>query len=213
MIGMLTGTCLAKGEGEIIIDVNGVGYLVQCASKTSADISVGEIVCVHIETHVREQAITLYAFETEDERSWFVHLQSVQGVGPKAALAILDILSPSQILSSASLGDKNAFAQAKGIGPKSASRIASELASKPLPRTRGLFSSNSFKSDSHLLHPDSKKIENAQLTQRNDAISALKNLGVGQSDALRAVARAYDIIDGAPLLDDLIKLALKELSK
>ena len=213
MIGMLTGTCLAKGEGEIIIDVNGVGYLVQCASKTSSDISVGEIVCVHIETHVREQAITLYAFETEDERSWFVHLQSVQGVGPKAALAILDILSPSQILSSASLGDKNAFAQAKGIGPKSASRIASELASKPLPRTRGLFSSNSSKSDSHLLHPDSKKIENAQLTQRNDAISALKNLGVGQSDALRAVARAYDIIDGAPLLDDLIKLALKELSK
>lgn len=213
MIGMLTGTCLAKGEGEIIIDVNGVGYLVQCASKTSADISVGEIVCVHIETHVREQAITLYAFETEDERSWFVHLQSVQGVGPKAALAILDILSPSQILSSASLGDKNAFAQAKGIGPKSASRIASELASKPLPRTRGLFSSNSSKSDSHLLHPDSKKIENGQLTQRNDAISALKNLGVGQSDALRAVARAYDIIDGAPLLDDLIKLALKELSK
>jgi Holliday junction DNA helicase RuvA len=210
---MLTGTCLVKGEGEIIIDVNGVGYLVQCASKTSSDISVGEIVCVHIETHVREQAITLYAFETEDERSWFVHLQSVQGVGPKAALAILDILSPSQILSSASLGDKNAFAQAKGIGPKSASRIASELASKPLPRTRGLFSSNSSKSDSHLLHPDSKKIENAQLTQRNDAISALKNLGVGQSDALRAVARAYDIIDGAPLLDDLIKLALKELSK
>lgn len=213
MIGMLTGTCLVKGEGEIIIDVNGVGYLVQCASKTSSDISVGEIVCVHIETHVREQAITLYAFETEDERSWFVHLQSVQGVGPKAALAILDILSPSQILSSASLGDKNAFAQAKGIGPKSASRIASELASKPLPRTRGLFSSNSSKSDSHLLQPDSKKIENAQLTQRNDAISALKNLGVGQSDALRAVARAYDIIDGAPLLDDLIKLALKELSK
>ena len=212
MIGMLTGTCLVKGEGEIII-VNGVGYLVQCASKTSADISVGEIVCMHIETHVREQAITLYAFETEDERSWFVHLQSVQGVGPKAALAILDILSPSQILSSASLGDKNAFAQAKGIGPKSASRIASELASKPLPRTRGLFSSNSSKSDSHLLHPDSKKIENAQLTQKNDAISALKNLGVGQSDALRAVARAYDIIDGAPLLDDLIKLALKELSK
>jgi Holliday junction DNA helicase RuvA len=213
MIGMLTGTCLVKGEGEIIIDVNGVGYLVQCASKTSADISVGEIVCMHIETHVREQAITLYAFETEDERSWFVHLQSVQGVGPKAALAILDILSPSQIFSSASLGDKNAFAQAKGIGPKSASRIASELASKPLPRTRGLFSLNSSESDSHLLHPDSKKIENAQLTQRNDAISALKNLGVGQSDALRAVARAYDIIDGAPLLDDLIKLALKELSK
>jgi Holliday junction DNA helicase RuvA len=213
MIGMLTGTCLVKGEGEIIIDVNGVGYLVQCASKTSADISVGEIVCMHIETHVREQAITLYAFETEDERSWFVHLQSVQGVGPKAALAILDILSPSQILSSASLGDKNAFAQAKGIGPKSASRIASELASKPLPRTRGLFSSNSSKSDSHLLHPDSQKIENAQLNQRNDAISALKNLGVGQSDALRAVARAYDLIDGAPLLDDLIKLALKELSK
>ena len=142
-----------------------------------------------------------------------MHLQSVQGVGPKAALAILDILSPSQILSSASLGDKKAFAQAKGIGPKSASRIASELASKPLPRTRGLLGSNASKLDSHLSHSDSKKIENTELTLRNDAISALENLGVGQSDALRAVARAYNIIDGAPLLDDLIKLALKELGK
>jgi len=213
MIGMLTGTCLVKGEGEIIIDVNGVGYLVQCGSKASTEVSVGETICMHIETHVREQAITLYGFRTEDERSWFVHLQSVQGVGPKAALAILDILNPSQILSSASLGDKTSFAKAKGIGPKSASRIASELASKPLPKTRGLSGLNTSDLDNRLPNSNINKIENTELTLRNDAISALGNLGVGQSDALRAVARAFNIIDGVPLLDDLIKLSLKELGK
>jgi len=137
MIGMLTGTCLMAGTGEAIIDVNGVGYLLQCGSRTLGNLAVGEVVTLHVETHVREQAITLYGFHSEEERAWFVRLQSVQGVGPKAALAILDILTPGQILSAASLEDKAAFARAKGIGPKSASRIAIELSGKPAPAGRG----------------------------------------------------------------------------
>jgi len=133
MIGMLTGTCLVAGSGEAIIDVNGVGYLVQCGSRTLGAMGTGETICLHIETHVREQAITLFGFINEEERAWFVRLQTVQGVGPKAAMAILDILSPGEIFCAASLEDKGAFARASGVGPKSAQRVSSlSFQAKPL---------------------------------------------------------------------------------
>jgi len=212
MIGMLTGTCLMAGTGEAIIDVNGVGYLLQCGSRTLGNLSIGETVCLHIETHVREQAITLFGFHSEEERAWFVRLQSVQGVGPKAALAILDIMTPGQILSAASLEDKTAFARAKGIGPKSASRIATELSGKPAPAGRGF--QPVFTAPSSRTSSEAERAEGlSDMQLRNDAVSALQNLGIGQSDALRAVAAAYNTFPDDPPLDDLIKVALKELGK
>jgi len=212
MIGMLTGTCLMAGTGEAIIDVGGVGYLLQCGSRTLGNLGVGETVCLHVETHVREQAITLYGFHSEEERAWFVRLQSVQGVGPKAALAILDIMTPGQILSAASLEDKTAFARAKGIGPKSAARIATELSGKPAPAGRGF--QPAFSAPSSGTPSESERSEGlSDMRLRNDAVSALENLGIGQSDALRAVASAYNTFPDDPPLDDLIKVALKELSK
>lgn len=211
MIGMLTGTCLMTGSGEAIIDVNGVGYLVQCGSRTLGNMGTGETVCIHIETHVREQAITLYGFGNEEDRAWFVRLQSVQGVGPKAALAMLDILSPSEILSAASLGDKAAFARASGVGPKLAARIAMELKGKPAPTGRGL--GGVFTAPSGGTPSSAERTEGlSDMQLRNDAISALENLGIDQSSALRAVASAYQIFPEDPALDDLIRVALKELS-
>ncbi len=200
------------GTGEAIVDVNGVGYLLSCGSRTLGNLNIGETVCLHVETHVREQAITLYGFHSEEERAWFVRLQSVQGVGPKAALAILDIMTPGQILSAASLEDKTAFARAKGIGPKSAGRIAVELSGKPAPAGRGfqpVFTKPSGGAPSEPARAEG--LSDMQL--RNDAVSALANLGIGQSDALRAVACAYNTFLEDPPLDDLIKVALKELSK
>ena len=70
MIGMLTGTCLMSGTGEAIVDVNGVGYLLQCGSLTLGAMGIGDTVCLHVETHVREQAITLFGFHSEEERAW-----------------------------------------------------------------------------------------------------------------------------------------------
>lgn len=211
MIGMLTGTCLVTGTGEAIIDVNGVGYLVQCGSRTLGNMRVGETVCIHVETHVREQAITLFGFGSEEDRAWFVRLQSVQGVGPKAALAILDILSPGEILSAASLEDKAAFARASGVGPKLASRIATELSGKPPPSGRGL--SGVFTSPGTGTPSEAERTEGlSDMQLRNDAVSALVNLGIGQSEALRAVAGAYKGFSDDPPLDDLIRVALKELS-
>ena len=211
MIGMLTGTCLMAGTGEAIVDVNGVGYLVQCGSRTLGAMGIGETICLHVETHVREQAITLYGFHSEEERAWFVRLQTVQGVGPKAALAILDIMTPGQILSAASLEDKTAFARAKGIGPKSAGRIAIELSGKPAPAGRGF--QPAFTAPSHGMPSEAERAEGlSDMRLRNDAVSALVNLGINQSDALRAVASAYQTFLDDPPLDDLIKVALKELS-
>lgn len=212
MIGLLTGTCLMCGTGEAIIDVNGVGYLLQCGARTLSNIGIGEVVTLHVETHVRETAITLYGFHAEEERAWFVRLQSVQGVGPKAALAILDILSPGEILSAASLEDKTAFARASGVGPKLASRIAIELSGKPAPAGRGFQPVFTAPSKDGKSSATERNEGLSDMRLRNDAVSALENLGIGQSDALRAVASAYQDFSDDPPLDDLIRAALKELS-
>ena len=149
---------------------------------------------------------------SDEERAWYVRLQSVQGVGPKAALAILDIMSPGEILSAASLEDKTAFARASGVGPKLAGRIATELSGKPAPAGRGI--QPEFTAPSH--NPAVAETERSEglsdMRLRNDAVSALQNLGIGQSDALRAVASAYQTFLEDPELDDLIRVALKELS-
>ncbi len=203
MIGMLTGNVLVVGTGEVIIDINGVGYLAQCGRRTLSNLSVGKVATLHVETHVRETAITLYGFADEEERAWFVKLQSVQKVGPKAALAILDVLSPSEILSAASLEDKTAFSRATGVGPSLASRIVVELSGKAPPVGRGFTAG---------LPPHTGESSSVipEMSAQKDAISALVNLGIEQSNALRAVASALKV---SPDLETgaLVKAALKEL--
>ena len=210
MIGMVSGICLMAGTGEAIIDCRGVGYLVQCGSKTLGQLSEGSPARLHIETIVREQSITLYGFASEESRAWFVRLQSVQGVGPKAALAILDILSPGDIMSAAALEDKAAFARASGVGPKLATRIATELSGKAPPTGRG-FQAAFTAPTSGAVDAIDRREGHSDMRLRNDAISALENLGIGQSEALRAVAKAYGSFADDPSLDDLIKVSLKEL--
>jgi len=210
MIGMLSGVCLMAGTGEAIVDCGGVGYLLSCASKTLAQLEEGQPCRLHVETHVREQSITLFGFISEEQRAWFVRLQSVQGVGPKAALAILDILSPGEIMSAAALEDKTAFARASGVGPKLATRIATELSGKAPPAGRGF--QPAFTPPTDGVASQAARSEGlSDMRLRNDAISALVNLGIGQSEALRAVAQAYQSFADDPELDVLVKAALKEL--
>ncbi len=211
MIGMLSGTCLMAGSGEAIIDVGGVGYLVQCGSRTLANLEVGGSVSLHVETHVREQAITLFGFHSEEERAWFVRLQTVQGLGPKAALAILDILTPGDIFSAANLEDKTAFSRASGVGPKLAGRIVMELSGKAAPSGRGFLPLTKDQGETRSVNAATGEGA-SDMKLRNDAISALANLGFGQSEALRAVAGAYSSFEAAPSLDVLIRVSLKELN-
>lgn len=214
MIGMISGTCLMAGQtssgGEAIIDCGGVGYLVRCGVRTLREMSEGEPVRLHIETHVREQSITLFGFVSEEERAWFERLQAVQGVGPKAALSILDILTPGDVMSAAALEDKAAFSRASGVGPKLATRIATELSGKPPPLGRG-FTSAFTAPTSDVVGGATRNEGLSDMRLRNDAISALANLGIGQSDALRAVAEAYQTFEVDPALDDLVRSALKRL--
>lgn len=210
MIGMISGTCLMVGTGEAIVDCGGVGYLLRCGVRALREMREGEPVRLHVETHVREQAITLFGFATEEERAWFERLQAVQGVGPKAALSILDILSPGDVMSAAALEDKTAFSRASGVGPKLATRIATELSGKPPPTGRG-FTAGFTAPTSDAVDGETRNEGLSDMRLRNDAISALANLGVAQSDALRAVAAAYAKFEDDPALDDLVKAALKAL--
>ena len=138
MIGKLKGIVDSVGEEEAVIDVNGVGYLIHAGARTLSRLSPGAAVSVHVETYVREDALKLFAFLTDAERAWFVRLQSVQGVGARHALAMLDAIAPGEIESAAALGDTSAFSRAKGVGPKLAQRIAAELKDKAPPAGRTL---------------------------------------------------------------------------
>jgi len=154
--------------------------------------------------------VTLFGFHSEEERAWFVRLQTVQGLGPKAALAILDILTPGDIFSAANLEDKTAFSRASGVGPKLASRIVMELSGKAAPAGRGFMPLTKAVSENR--SSVNMKGEGASdMSLRNDAVSALSNLGIGQSEALRAVVGAYTSFETPPSLDELIRVSLKEL--
>lgn len=205
MIGMLKGSVIVIGTDEAIIDVGGVGYLVKCSGRTLSTLSVGVEAMLHVETHVREQAITLFGFSGEEERAWFVRLQLVQKVGPKAALAILDIMTPGEILSAASLEDKAAFARANGVGPSLAGRLVVELSGKPPPKGRGFAPSFADAGG------DVQVVDSVEMSAQKDAVSALVNLGIDHSQALRAVASALQV-DADLDLNALVKAALKELS-
>ena len=134
MIGRLRGIVAEIGEEDALIDVMGVGYVVRCGSRTLSRLPpVGEETVLHIETQWSEQAgMRLYGFPTRDERRTFLILKEIQGVGPKAALSVLDVLSPAELAAAAGRQDKAAVARAQGVGPKLAVRIVTELKDKSL---------------------------------------------------------------------------------
>ena len=130
MIGQLRGKVEAIGESICIIDVGGVGYEVQASGRALRNMSLGAEVTLTIDTHVREDAIKLYGFASEVERTWFRTLQKLQGVGAKVALAILGVLGPQELANAIALGNWAAVEQTPGVGRKIAQRIVTELKDK-----------------------------------------------------------------------------------
>jgi Holliday junction DNA helicase RuvA len=131
MIGKLKGLLDSYGEDSVIVDVNGVGYLVHCSTRTLQELpGPGEPVTLAIETHVREDQIRLFGFTSDIEREWFRLLQTVQGVGTKVALAVLGTLKPADLASAIAMRDKAMVARTPGVGPKVAERIVTELKDK-----------------------------------------------------------------------------------
>ncbi len=204
MIGSLNGVVAAVGEETALIEVNGVGYLVQSGARMLARLEKGAAARLFIETHVREDAIRLYGFESEDERAWFAHLQTIPGVGARVALGILDAMPPPVLVDAIALQDKAAFARANGVGPKLAARLATELAAKQGPKSLHAFGGPTS------THAPVAANANGS---RAEAVSALVNLGIDQSSAARAVAAAAKQCDADAPAPELIRAALKEVSR
>ncbi|MEZ6028577.1 MAG: Holliday junction branch migration protein RuvA [Hyphomonadaceae bacterium] len=202
MIGRLRGTIAAIGEGQALIDVQGVGYLVHAGSRTLAKLSVGEAAELFVETQMSESAIRLFAFATGEERAWFARLQDAPGVGAKIALAILDTLSTAQLMDAIALNDTGAISRANGVGKKLAERIVTEFKGKPPPM--GLFAAN--------FAAVATPVAVAATGARAAAISALVNLGYTQADASRAVAQVARDAGEDAAEAVLIRAALKALA-
>ncbi len=205
MIGKLRGVIDSYGEDFIVLDVQGVGYLVHCSARTLQALpSPGEAVTLSIETHVREDLIRLFGFQTDTEREWFRLLQSVQGVGAKVALSVLGAFKPTDLAEAIALADKAAIKRAPGVGPKVAERIVIELKDK----------APSYAS----LDPAVVQLSGAVADKRApqpvlDAVSALVNLGYGQPQASAAVAAARRSAGESAETAQLIRLGLKELAR
>jgi Holliday junction DNA helicase RuvA len=204
LIAKLTGILDSVGDDWLIVDVGGVGYLVHSSSRTLSSLpSRGEAVQVHVETVVREDAITLYGFGEVAERNMFRLLTSVQGVGSKVALAILSVLSSNELQNAIAAQDKTAVARAKGVGPKVAARIVNELKDKVTGlvfQPKGVQVSGSAPA----VPAGGGAIE--------DAISALVNLGYKLVEAHGAVAKAASNLGADADVAKLVPAALKELS-
>ena len=131
MIGKLSGTIDSVSGSHVILDVQGVGYVVMCSARTLREMgAIASPASLLIETHVREDAINLYGFKDAEEQDWFRLLTTVQGVGAKVGLAILSALSPAQLGHVILSQDKAALTQADGVGPKLALRLVTELKDK-----------------------------------------------------------------------------------
>jgi len=195
VIAMLAGVVDQTAADSIVLDVNGVGYLVFASSRSLAKApGRGEPLRLLIETHVREDHIHLYGFADEAEREWFRLLTTVQGVGARIALALLSALAPEQLATAIAAQDRVALTQAEGVGPKLAQRVVNELKDKVGAVTLG---------------PAAAPSQGAA----SEAVSALVNLGYPRGDAYGAVSAATRLLGANASLDALIRSGLKELAR
>ncbi|MXP47527.1 Holliday junction branch migration protein RuvA [Altererythrobacter luteolus] len=198
MIAKLKGLLDETGDDWAVIDVQGVGYLVHCSTKTLAALGEqGEGCTIYTDLQVSENDMRLLGFAESAERDWFRLLTQVQGVGSKVALAILSALSTAEVQSACANGDAAMVARANGVGPKLAGRIVNELKDKagalPVSGGGGM---------------------GVAITPAGgasaDAVSALENLGFKPAIAARAVAAAQGELGEDASENDLIRVALKK---
>lgn len=198
MIARLTGTLVETASDHAVLDVNGVGYLVQASTRTLTAIGpIGGQVMLLTELQVREDSMTLFAFGNPGERDWFRLLTGVQGVGGRVALSILSTLDPDELTRAVAQQDKAMVARANGVGPKLAERIVRELKDKVGGVAIGT--------------AGAAPVATVGLTA--DAVSALTGLGFKPAEANAAVTAAEAELGDGATLDALVRLALKKAAK
>ena len=200
MIAKLTGLLDSVGDGWLVVETGGVGYLVRCSARTLREVGApGGTISLLIDTHVREDHIHLYGFSLPEERTWFRLLQTVQGVGARMALGVLDALSTDELVDAILAQDAAMLTRANGVGPKLAKRLAAELKDRigdiaPAPLA-GVAAAS------------------AAGDPAGDAVSALVNLGYRRVEAFAAVSRARQSLGAAVEVGALIRESLKELAR
>ena len=220
MIGRLRGRVDYKTQDHLLLDVNGVGYLIFCSERTLAEIPVdGEFTTIYTDLLVREDLMQLFGFLSQAEKEWYRLLISVQGVGAKASLAILSALGEDGVSRSIALGDWTSIKSAKGIGPKTAQRVVNELKDKAahvmsiVPNEIGERENKVDEGEVVERVDDHPPINLAasNKTAQADALSALQNLGYSPSESAAAVAKIlYESSDLGT--EELIRNSLKMLS-
>ena len=201
MIGLLRGFVHRVDSDRLLLDVNGVGYLVHASTRTLGQLPhKGEAVSLFVETVVREDAILLFGFLTEDEQNWFRLLTTVQGVGAKVALAVLSVATADELVLSIRSGDKAALTRASGVGGRLAERILIALKNHvgKMPMAAMALPGTSSRGPT--------------VSAIDEALQALSKLGFRRAEAWPIVNRLYAEYEQAPL-DELIRNALKELAK
>ena len=205
MIGRLRGVLAEVEPDHCLIDCAGVGYVVVCGARTLQRLPApGDEATLQIEsTWNAESGPRLYGFLSRDERRAFRTLTDIQGVGPKAALSVLDVLPPGELASAVAREDKAAVARANGVGPKLALRIVTELKGKPLGDV-------SFTPSAPGVHAE---VAPPVPSVTGEAVSALLGLGVAEVNARRAVDQALIRLGDEADLSAVIRAALQELGR
>lgn len=194
----IKGTLAAKGDNYLVVDAGGVGYMIytslndiEKAGKTGSDITV------YTYLNVREDAMELYGFISEEAKKLFLMLISVSSVGPKAALALLSVMTPSQLAAAIITGDAKKLTKAQGVGAKASQRIILELKDKIDAGAVGIDADNGVILDETEIITDTKA----------EAMSALAALGFSAQESKKALAK----LDAALSTEDMIKQALAML--
>ena len=190
----IKGTLVQKSDNYIVVDANGVGYMIYTSLNSMQNTGeIGKKITIYTYLHVREDVMDLFGFTTIEEKNMFMHLISVSGVGPKAALSILSVTTPAKFELAVITNDVKTITKASGVGPKMAQRVILELKDK-------------MKTDELEIDLEDES-DDILSDNRSEAISALVVLGYSSNDAQKAVKG----IDGTLSVEEIIKKALAGL--
>lgn len=202
MIASVSGIVTSASPEAVVLQVGGVGLLVQAAPHTIAELTVGSTATVHTSLVVREDSLTLFGFGTADERGVFELLQSASGVGPKVAQAMLGVLRPDELRRAITAGDLATLTRVPGVGKKGAERIVLELRDRIGPPVGG-----AGRPVDHDGMPASDAGWVTPLTE------ALVGLGWSQREAEGAIVEVEPLARDGAALPDLLKAALRSLRR
>ena len=191
----LKGELVLKQDNFAVVDIGGVGYKIYTSQLSQEAVALGNEVMFYTYVYVREDILDIYGFVSKDELSMFLHLLSVSGVGPKAALAILSVVTPNQLVLAVMTNDAKTLTKASGVGAKMAQRVILELKDKL---------KNAEIVPEEIVSGGAEAImDNSAL----EAVSALTVLGYSQNEAKNAVAK----IDPTLSTEEIVKQALMKL--